>query len=1175
MLGDVLKFELRYHAKQVTAIVSALLFFLLGMVIVQGGFGGNEVHKNAPYVINVAVCFLSLFSIFACTLLCGNVVLRDITYKTDALLFTTSIQRITYFISRFAGLFATVFAILCLAVLGTSAGAMFASADRLGAFDPLYFLWPILVFGLPNVLFCTSVLFSIALLSGSLRAVYVAGVALFILYFIASILGNSPMMASSVMDPDGPDLLSLLLDPFGMTSFFWETKSWSVLQRNHQLFQPGAVFLANRLVWVAVSALLLVLSYRFFPFHPVLPKPVKSKSKVSGNGVVLAYQTFPVLPKGFLYYKNVFLSQLRLDMSGVFQHILFLLVLGLWVFLFAVELKENIFFGPYGVRFYALTGMIVEELVSIKPALLLLIFYASELIHREKAANMQMLVYSTPVPDAVLWSAKCTTLAVLIGILITVNIGIGLVLQLVSNQPVVDWVAYLSLYYYSGLPLLLFALLIVFIQTVTPNKYLGILLSLLAIGITIFGRRLGITHYLLRYATVPNLEYSDMNGFGHDAKAFNWYMLYWSLLAVILGFLSAGIWKNSGYDTWWKRVRTMGQNWNVTAKWVLIASTLLWAGTGTYIWQHTNNVSVMRDRKELDWQAEYEQKYQRYAHLPQPIITAVKTTVDLYPDEGKYVVKGSYRLQNKSNVSITKLWIGTDPEVNIIRISIKDAQQKSVDEEFKQYWYQLKKPLLPGAEMSLDFSMEVMRSGFVPFNSENSVVSNGTYIELEKYVPYFGYRAGYEISDPATRKEKGLKALVESTIPDPDYHLIDFETIISTKADQHVVTVGSLLKEWNAGDRRYFSYKSELPIHFMFALSSARYAFKNEVRNGTKFRIYYQPGHESNVPAMMLAMQDAIDYGKAQFSDYQFKHIALAEIPQYPGSATAYPGVIFSKERFNFSTDFRDTTKFDFTYATTAHEVAHQWWANQLSPLDTVGGPFLESLAKYTEALVAEKRFGKMNLKSYLEADNALYFNIRSAVGEKELPLNRASEQTFVYYQKGGLALYAIQEALGEKHVSEALQRLLQKHGYPNKKATPDDLIAELKRSTTSHQARLIDEYLKKVITYDSKLKLVKSQTLSNGNLRLTLKINVKKTDETDALPKHLKPDEDIAIAVFDQSEAQWNRATKPIYFQRHHFTKNETIMTLEVNKNAKMIILDPFVNLLDEERSDNVVQLQ
>jgi hypothetical protein len=871
----------------------------------------------------------------------------------------------------------------------------------------------------------------------------------------------------------------------------------------------------------------------------------------------------------------VFFSQLRLDMSGIFQHILFLLVLGLWVFLYGIELTENVSHGPYGVRFYATTGLIAEELVSVKPALLLLIFYASELIHREKAANMQMLVYSTPVPDVVLWSVKCTTLAALIGILITANIGIGLVLQLVSGQPVIDWLTYLSLYYYSGLPLLLFALLIVFVQTIIPNKYLGMLLSLLVVGITIFSGQLGITHYLLRFAAVPNLQYSDMNGFGHYTKAFNWYMLYWSFLAVMLGFLSVGFWENSGYETWWKRVNSIGKKWNATARIVLIMSTLLWVATGIYIWRNTDNVSVARNRKDVDWQAQYERKYQRYAHLPQPIITAVKTHVDLYPDEARYIVKGRYRLQNKSGGPISQIWIGADPEVNAVSISIRDAQQKSMDQEFKQYWYQLKKPLLPGAEMTLDFSMEVMRSGFVPFNSENSVVSNGTYIELEKFVPYFGYREDYEIRDPATRKEKGLKTQIATERPDPDYHLIDFETIISTEADQQVVTVGALQKQWTAGDRKYFSYKSERPIHFMFALSSARYAVKNEVHKGTAFSIYYQPAHGANIPAMMLAMRDAIDYGQAQFSDYQFKHITLAEIPQYPGSATAYPGVIFSKERLNFSTDFRDTTKFHFTYATTAHEVAHQWWANQLSPLDKPGKSFLtESLAKYTEALVAEKRFGKMKLKCYLEADHALYFNIRSAVGERELPLNRASDQTFVYYQKGGLALYAIQEALGEKRVNEALRRLLQKHAYPNKKTASDNLIKELKQNATPRQIQMIDDYLTKVITYNNQLKLVKSLTLPNGKLRLILKINMQKTDESGELPRLLRPDDDITIAIFDQSEAQWNRDSKPVYFQKHHLTKNETTLTIEVSKKDKMIILDPFVNLPDEERSDNLVQI-
>ena len=45
------------------------------------------------------------------------------------------------------------------------------------------------------------------------------------------------------------------------------------------------------------------------------------------------------------------------------------------------------------------------------------------------------------------------------------------------------------------------------------------------------------------------------------------------------------------------------------------------------------------------------------------------------------------------------------------------------------------------------------------------------------------------------------------------------------------------------------------------------------------------------------------------------------------------------------------------------HEVAHQWWGHTLSAKPVAGGSlFVEGFAKYTEAVVMEKMYGKSAL---------------------------------------------------------------------------------------------------------------------------------------------------------------------------------------------------------------------
>lgn len=1166
MLSALFRFEIRYHFRQLTFRIAVLLFLGLGLLGVHGNFGGSDVHVNAPYVITYIISILSLFSIFVSTLFCANVVLRDTTYGMDAVLFTTAVKRFPYFSVRFLGLVLAVLLILCASVIGMLVGALLADSSHLGAFNPVYFIQPLLVFGIPNILFVCSIIFCTAVLTRDVRATYAAGVLLYILYMASAILGNSPFFATSALKTSTPGLLPLLSDPFGLSIFFGDTRSWSVLQRNQQVFPFGGTLLLNRLLWTACSCLLLAVTYRYFVFR----LPVARKGKQSGTDEiktpVVYYSQRLVYPEGFSYAWNSFRSQFRLETISMFKHIPFLLMVAMWIFIFSVELKDSLLNGVYGIQLYPATNIIVESLLPVRPAMLLIIFYAAELSTRERSSNTQSLLYSTPVSNTMIWAAKCSTLALLIAILITANITIGLVMQISKGYWHIDLPLYASLYYYSGFPLFLFTILTLFIHTLTPNKYLGMLLNLFAAAILIFGRQFGIEHYLLRYAQTPRISCSAMSGFGYYAHAFNWYMLYWSALAALLSLLTVGLWQRSRYITnRWQQLRI---------KLVWLVPLTVFLATGGFIYYKTNIEGGYKNSKaRLNWQARYEQRYRPLADLPQPVITTVKTSVDLYPEQGKYTVKGAFKLRNASPVPISKIWVSTDPEVTSCSVYLPGVAHATHDKTFNQHLYDLKTPLLPGATTTLQFSMEVIRSGFTPFNSEHTVASNGTYIELEKYLPLLGYNDGLEINDKASRKANGLPEQTQPLPADSSYHLIDFETTVSTTHRQYVVTTGVLQKSWTDNKRQYFHYKTTAPVNCMFALSSARYEIKKETYKGVNFSILFHPGQTANLPIMMRAMKDAIDYCSQHFGPYPYKQLILAELPQYKGAATAYPGVVFSAENICFQSDFSDSNKVNQAYGIIAHEVAHQWWANKLSPVFQPGAALLtETLAQYTEAMLMEHAFGKMFMRKYLRTENQLYFSL-GYTDEQEQPLVSTSGQAFVHYQKGSLAMYALKETLGEERLNKALHRLLDKHAYPGIKATADDLLNELYQEASESEIRLIKDWLERVIAYSLKVETVSCKRLPNGQYKLQLNVHVDKTDRNNN--RSLPPDENIDIAVFDIPSGELDGHSTPIYLQKHHFSGNLTSLSLTVNKPPKTVAIDPYCYMPDANQSDNLAEVK
>ncbi|MGN8055919.1 M1 family aminopeptidase [Pedobacter sp. 22163] len=1168
MIIDLLKFELKYHFGQISFKVAALLFFMLGyFCVVQGGFGSEDVHKNSPYVITNIIALLSLFSIFSGTLFSANVVLRDSMYKMEAVVFTTSIKKLPYFVIRFLGLIISVFSLLVLVALGIYVGTFFIDADRLGVFCITYFLQPLLVFALPNVLFSACILFCTAVITKNVRAIYVIGVLIYILYMLASIFGNSPLLATSTMKASSADILPLLLDPFALASFFGETRTWTDLQRNQQLFPLAGAFLLNRLLWLVFTAFLVLVTYRLFNFRLQQPRQIKIKTIKVEENKLIPYRAIVVLSNGFRYHLNTLFAQFKLEMIFLFKNIPIMVMLLLWVFIFGVELKDQLFSGVYGIHSYPATGIIIEEIRSMKFGLVLIIFYAAETISREKAVNIHSLIYSTPVQNSALWMAKAMSLFVLVFILVTLNIGIGIVLQLTHGYFQIELPLYLSLYYYSAFPLLLFVVLIIFIQNLSVNKYLGMLLSMIVVFVVSYAERFGLAHYLFRFATVPGLLHSYFNGFGYYAGAFKWYMLYWSAFVIVVAILTIGLWQRSVDIKTKARFASVGLAFK-QHKWITALALVALFSCGAFIYHQTNIVGKYKNKQErLDWSLAYEQKYKALADLPQPVVKAVKTNVDLYPNEGKYTIKGNYRLKNESKLPIAKIWTYVSPAVNSFSISIRGSEKSERDETFNQQFITLKVPLQPNEEVIMDFSIEVIRSGFIPFNSENSIVKNGSYIELEKIVPQFGYCYNFESEDKRARKKAGLAEIASKPNFNNIYELIDLETTISTAIDQQVITVGELQKNWMANNRRYFKYKTSIPINFMFALSSARYAVKKEKYKGVDLRLYYQPGQEYNLKSMFKALRDALDYGNLNFAKYPIKQLTIAEIPQYKGAATAYPGVVFSAENINFLGNYSQKGTIDQSYAITAHETAHQWWANILAPADGAGYAMLtESLAKYTENVLIEKAFGKMYLRKYLAYDNNLYFLNRNN-NEKELPLTKTLDQPYVHYQKGGLTMYAVKELMGEQKFNTILRQFIADHESPKPKATARDLVNAMLKEALPEQKKFINDSFNQVVTYDIGIKVLNCNLLKNGKYKVDLEVNAERLSGGS---KQL-PDLEIDLACFDELETDWEADTKPVYAQKIQINQHKTKLSIIVGHKPKTVAIDPYGYVLDVDKSDHV----
>ncbi len=307
---------------------------------------------------------------------------------------------------------------------------------------------------------------------------------------------------------------------------------------------------------------------------------------------------------------------------------------------------------------------------------------------------------------------------------------------------------------------------------------------------------------------------------------------------------------------------------------------------------------------------------------------------------------------------------------------------------------------------------------------------------------------------------------------------------LSTSADQTPIAPGNQVSDVTANGRRTARFVSPAPILNFFSIQSARYKVATRMHNGLKLSVYYHPGHDWNVPKMLNAMGNALDYYRAHYGPYQFNYARIIEFPGYASFAQAFAGTMPYSESIGFNANTDDPTKIDFTSYVVSHEMAHQYWAHQVVGGDMQGGTSMsETLAQYSALMVMKHMYGPDKIRRFLKYELDSYLRNRAGEAVEELPLERVENQAYIHYRKGSLVMYLLQQRLGEDAVDRALSRFLAEwrfKGPPYPRSV--DLVTEFrKEAKTPQQQQLITDLFEKITVYDLKVKNAVTKKDGNG----------------------------------------------------------------------------------------------
>lgn len=1171
MLRAIAGFELRYQVKSpLFAILFVLLFALTFALITDDpadGFGApTSVKWNSPYVVMVCLLLMSLFGTLTTAVFVVHSIHRDFELSTDALFFSRPVAKWQYMGGRFLGSFLAgmlIFAGVCLATL-LGSFAPWIPKEHLGPIELFPYLYSIAILVLPNLLFAGALFFAIAALTRSLMATYASIVGTVVFYGVANSLAEG--METQAW--------AGMLDPFGVRAAMLAMRYWSVFEKNTQVIPLEGVFLWNRVVWVGVALACLTLAYVKFSFTTGRGRATR---KPIDETPARAAVPLPRVRPSFSSAAQ-FAAIVKLEAIGTLKSIPFMVMLVCGIAL----VVGNTFDGDWLGAPYPVTREMVDLIRTAFAvfALLIAAFYAGDIVWRERTLKLHEVSDALPVPTWLQWTAKFTSL--LLVILSTIVLAI---LTTIAVQAVDGYYHFeLALYAKSALGLLGTRLALIaglaFLMQIFFNHKLAGLIGIAVWFVLNLLPAMGLERLLYRFASTPPYAYSDMNGYGHFAAPLFWTTLYWILFVALLFAVGHLFWVRGTETGLRQRLRIARGR---LARPVVMAIVALAAGvtaTGGYIYYNTDVLNTYQSTAELEASAaETEKKYKKYQYTPQPKIVKVKAKVDIHPERRAVFIDGSYLIVNKTGVPIRDVLVNwTWRKLTSYEMSIPNAKISFDDPGLGYRMYRLAEPLQPGASLTIGFRTAYESKGFVNGRSNTNVVANGTFLNNRDYFPHLGYNSRDELEEERTKY--GLPPLERLKPPgDPRGRAentfargsdwLSLDTTVSTSADQIAVAPGDLQRAWTATGRRYFHYKTTTLIKGTWSYLSARYAVKRDRWRDVAIEIYHHPEHAYNVDRMVFAIKKSLDYFTANFSPYQHRQVRILEFPGYANFAQSFPNTIPYSETLGFVADLRGD-KLDYVFYATAHEVAHQWWGHQIAPANVQGATMLnESLAQYSALMVLDKEFDRPTMRRYLRWELDRYLSGRGKEILREMPLMLVERQDYVHYNKGALAMYALREAMGEERVNRALARFLKDYAFsgpPYRAAV--DLVQYLRAEARPEEQELITDLFERITLYDNQTREATVTRRADGRYVVKLTVASAKL-RSDGLgePKPVPNNDLMRIAVLGEGGRE-------LFVEKRRMTR--PIETLEIVVSGKPVRagIDPFHELIDAHPDDNARSL-
>jgi aminopeptidase N len=217
--------------------------------------------------------------------------------------------------------------------------------------------------------------------------------------------------------------------------------------------------------------------------------------------------------------------------------------------------------------------------------------------------------------------------------------------------------------------------------------------------------------------------------------------------------------------------------------------------------------------------------------------------------------------------------------------------------------------------------------------------------------------------------------------------------------------------------------------------------------------------------------------------------------------------------------------------------------------------------------MTMKRTFGSSKMRRFLRYDLEEYLMGRATETRKELPLAQNENQPYIHYRKGSLAMYLLQDLVGEDAVNGALRQLLGENAFrgpPYPSVTT--LVEKLRTVTPPDKAYLIDDLFESIVLYENRADSASARRRPDGKYEVTIRASAGKMRAGELGEERAVPLKDWIEFGVDDDDG------KPLARERRVVDRRQQTVTLVVEGRPARAGIDPDNKLIDRKPTDNMV---